>query len=608
MAEFVAEEGKLLGLVLTLRDADVWTIGRDPESSDLVVEDPKVSRKHLICRKTEEGYILENLSLTNPTKVNEDPVLEPRLLHEGDKVSIGSTTFHFYMREAPKVEEEVVEIVPTFSEGDVEHETLFKNEEENLVPQVHFDLSASNRFVFKVVLGPNTGAELALDLGRDYMIGTDTTSCDIVFHDLSVSRQHARLSTKADGLLFIEDLDSRNGCLIDREKVSGKQLLSPNTLVTIGTSAFLIIDREAPLATIAAPLFEDEEEQKMLEAAPTAFGAAFGEEPPLSLPPLSPPEIPEGMIKVAKKPLPVGNLILSLLLVGLVVLFGLGIVSLFQVKEVEVAKENYDGQIRKALSSFSGVQFTFNSGSGHLFLRGHVGNGIEKGELLYNLKPLSFIRCIDDYIVDDEAIWEEMNILLGKNREFDGVTLQSPAPGQFVVLGYLDQNSQFSHLQEFLNLNFPYLNLLTYNVLVKEEILSQVSGLLLQGGFNGVTPDLTNGDLTLTGYINVANGNEYENVLKKIEVITGIHEVRNYVVMLLPEQAVVDLNKESPGAYTVTGYSKHGCVNVNVVINGRILMRGDCIDGMTVVSIQAKTIFLEKDGLKYKIEYNCKST
>src|SRR4051812_1997055 len=96
MAEFVAEEGALKGLVLALNEGEMWTIGRDPDSSDLIVEDPKVSRKHLICHKTPEGFVLENLSLTNPTKVNDQVLIEPILLHDGDKITIGNTVFHFY--------------------------------------------------------------------------------------------------------------------------------------------------------------------------------------------------------------------------------------------------------------------------------------------------------------------------------------------------------------------------------------------------------------------------------------------------------------------------------------------------------------------------------
>jgi pSer/pThr/pTyr-binding forkhead associated (FHA) protein len=70
----IAEEGPLSGLVIRLEDGSEWIIGRDPESSFQVLEDPMVSRKHLICRLTDEGFVVENLSATNPAAINGNPV------------------------------------------------------------------------------------------------------------------------------------------------------------------------------------------------------------------------------------------------------------------------------------------------------------------------------------------------------------------------------------------------------------------------------------------------------------------------------------------------------------------------------------------------------
>ncbi len=94
-AEFIAEEGPLKGLILALEEGDEWVIGRDPDLCDLVVEDPKVSRRHAICRMTSSGYLLENLSDTNMVLVNDRTISEPSLLKEGDRIQIGSTLFRF---------------------------------------------------------------------------------------------------------------------------------------------------------------------------------------------------------------------------------------------------------------------------------------------------------------------------------------------------------------------------------------------------------------------------------------------------------------------------------------------------------------------------------
>jgi len=59
---FNREKGPLAGLILRFEEGTEWVMGRDPDVVGLVLEDPMVSRKHVICRLTAEGYILENLS------------------------------------------------------------------------------------------------------------------------------------------------------------------------------------------------------------------------------------------------------------------------------------------------------------------------------------------------------------------------------------------------------------------------------------------------------------------------------------------------------------------------------------------------------------------
>ena len=91
----IAEEGPLAGLVVRFEEGEEWILGRDPDEVSIVLEDPMVSRKHVICRLTAEGYILENLSSVNPATQNGKVITEPVLLREGDILQIGSTFFRF---------------------------------------------------------------------------------------------------------------------------------------------------------------------------------------------------------------------------------------------------------------------------------------------------------------------------------------------------------------------------------------------------------------------------------------------------------------------------------------------------------------------------------
>lgn len=668
-AEFIAEEGLLKGLILSLDKGEEWSIGRDPEQATLVIEDAKVSRKHLICRRTPEGYVIENLSDTNPVLVNDQPFSGPKLLQEGDKVTIGGTVFHFYPEgappsyafepeyafesedaflddfeedeelakpeeempseelpplneaaeeeapeekleaqeqeseekeeerpfeepetsEEPPQEEEAFEeeafYAPIEDEEDLAREEIFSEPEE---PEVTIDLTPSTRFLIKVIAGPNTGAEFALDLDRQYLIGTDPGTCDLIFNDLSVSREHARLTINKEGEIRIDDLGSRNGVVVDKERIIAPKKLAPNAVVSLGTSAFLLIDREAPSETIVAPIFEApaEEEEALEEEA---------EEEEKAVP------------AVAKKPrrtVAAGSLLLALFIAGLAVLFGIGMVSLLQTHDVVAEKQDYQAEIQNILKDYPAVQYTYNVSSGKLFLMGHVKTAVEMNELLYKIKGLMFIRGVENNVVNDEAVWQEMNILLSKIPEFKGVSMHSPQAGVFVISGYLKTDRQAANLIDYLNVNFNYLNRLQNRVVVEQQIVEEVTAHLTQHGFGAVTTAFSTGELLLTGYVNSTQTYEYESLVDSFDEIPGVRSIKNFVVAVSPEQGVIDLNKRYPGKYRVTGFSKHGDVNINVVINGRILTRGDKLDSMTITSIQPHTIFLEKDGLKYKIEYN----
>ena len=91
--------------------------------------------------------------------------------------------------------------------------------------------------------------------------------------------------------------------------------------------------------------------------------------------------------------------------------------------------------------------------------------------------------------------------------------------------------------------------------------------------------------------------NDTVNILKKLK---GVRLIKNFVVFTAPTNQTVDISSK----YKVTGSSKYGKVNQYVVINGKILSKGDKLDGMDITHIDQNTVFLEKDGVKYKINYN----
>lgn len=187
----IAEEGPLAGLILRFEEGDEWVIGRDPDEVELVLEDPMVSRKHVICRRAPEGYILENLSAVNPATQNGKIITEPVLLQEGDIIQVGNTFFRFSER------------APESDQGS----PLFLEEASDLAT-LSMATPPDARWMIKVITGPNSGAEFFMQKGRSYIIGKDPEVCDIIFQDLSVSRQHAKITLDDEAQVTIEDLEA----------------------------------------------------------------------------------------------------------------------------------------------------------------------------------------------------------------------------------------------------------------------------------------------------------------------------------------------------------------------------------------------------------------
>ena len=68
-------------------------IGRSVEA-DLNLLDPLVSRKHCVIENRQDGFVVRNVSTTNPLLLNDKPIAEKRL-YTGDQIRVGSATLAF---------------------------------------------------------------------------------------------------------------------------------------------------------------------------------------------------------------------------------------------------------------------------------------------------------------------------------------------------------------------------------------------------------------------------------------------------------------------------------------------------------------------------------
>lgn len=581
MAGFlIAEEGPLAGLVVRMEEGEEWIIGRDPDVCFQVIEDPMVSRKHVIFHLTDDGYEIENLSAVNPAIVNGKPAEAPALLQEGDTIQIGNVFFRFTEQDpAEKPSEEDVE--------KFEGETPTIYEESDDLDALAFSGGADARWIIKVISGPNAGAEFGLHPETTYIIGKDPHSCDIIFQDLSVSRQHAKITAQSDGMVLIEDLGSLNKVLVNGLEIAAPTNLNTQDLIALGTTSFLVIDREQTRETIVSPsggfeaLTPAAKEEKREEEARVAEEAAVKK-------------------NWKKMVIPTKHLILAGIFAVLLIIALGGVFSLFKSETVTVSALDESKEVNKTLKNFPEVEFSFNPSSGKLFLLGHVMTEVDHQEMLYMLRTHPFILSIDDNVIIDELVWEGTNAILAKNPNWRGVNLTSVVPGHFVLRGYVQTLEEATQLSEYINLNFSYLDKLDNQVVVENTLEAQIQSLLLEQNFVNVTFQFSNGELILAGRLGSNYEAQLNETVKTLKKLQGVRLVKNFVVLTKPTSEIVDISSK----YKVTGSSKVGNVNQYVVINGRILSKGDTLDGMHITTLDENTIFLEKDGIKYKINYN----
>jgi len=581
----IAEEGPLAGMTIAFdeeKESKEWSLGRDPDSADVTLEDPMVSRQHAIIRLTPEGYIFENLSTVNPATQNGMVIAEPILLKEGDILQIGSTFFHF-TEKAPEAAEPFPELPEEMPSAAAETEG--EEEKAELPSELHFGPSPDSRWLLKVISGPNAGAEFAMRKNSSYILGKDPNVCDVVFQDLSVSREHAKISIDAEENASVEDMGSRNGIIVNGELISDPQLLASQDLVALGTTTFLIIDRHEARETIIAAIPP--------AAQPT--------------PPQATPEEEAVAVKAKKEKkdwkdtvIPKRHLMIAGVLTGVIFTSVFAMFTLFKSEEVLITVIDESEKIKEAIDKFPGVKFSFNQPSGKLFLIGHVLTSVEHQELTYLLQQMPFVKKVEDTVIVDELVWQNMNSLLSGYPAWIGVSVYAPAPGRFVLRGYLETQEEADLLSDYVHLNFEYLDLLETQVVVEEILRAEIQSMLLSQGFSAVNFELGNGEVILAGQIEGKRKSSFDRLVSAIDTLGGVRMTKNLVVVTHADMSRVDLSEQ----YAVTGYSKSDDKDYFVVINGRIVGTGDMLDGMKITAIMPKVVKLEREGLLYKIDFN----
>ena len=96
------------------------------------------------------------------------------------------------------------------------------------------------------------GVTIPLSSDRDYIIGRDPNTCNIVINDEHISRQHAIIYARG-GRYFIKDFGSVNGTSVNREKIGSAIGLLPGDEIRVSTQKFLFVLHDLILGSSVGP-------------------------------------------------------------------------------------------------------------------------------------------------------------------------------------------------------------------------------------------------------------------------------------------------------------------------------------------------------------------
>lgn len=95
VCKLIVIDGKSINLQEKIFHLDEkLSIGRSNEN-DVVIDDSYVSHYHVMIKKVQNNYIIEDLKSINHTYLNQKILLKETILKSGDIIKIGLVTFKF---------------------------------------------------------------------------------------------------------------------------------------------------------------------------------------------------------------------------------------------------------------------------------------------------------------------------------------------------------------------------------------------------------------------------------------------------------------------------------------------------------------------------------
>ena len=88
---------------------------------------------------------------------------------------------------------------------------------------------------------------------------------------------------------------------------------------------------------------------------------------------------------------------------------------------------------------------------------------------------------------------KKMNSILSKNPAWREITIYSPSSRAICPFGIFASRKQAEQLSSYINLNFPYLDLLKKQIVVEEDVITQITRIgCKKSNLTDVVPKMVN--------------------------------------------------------------------------------------------------------------------
>ncbi|RME87789.1 MAG: FHA domain-containing protein [Planctomycetota bacterium] len=214
-----------------------FMMGRDLKNH-IIIEDQKVSRKHVLLSKKDGKYFVKDLGSANGSILNNLPLPphEEKEVFHGDTLNIGDHEIYF---DLPSVGTNALagsgsvdpfgSTIPSFGSGETIRVSSVSDENNPLSTREQDVQEALNNLKPHLLIAYGDNREV-YEINQTLITIGREPSNDIVIPHHSISSRHAQLKFE-QGQFLLEDLRSTNGTMVNGTLIHRQNLVSPSLVL-----------------------------------------------------------------------------------------------------------------------------------------------------------------------------------------------------------------------------------------------------------------------------------------------------------------------------------------------------------------------------------------